>query len=123
MGALSHLSCRYARPRSVCPLEAAGIVKPWLAIWGTLDHPLATQRLAELVDEWGLTLLSDDLPWQTIDRKEEKLRDLTTWLLTHAPKRLAGHDRLLNIVSRLAITGPARWADPDWPFPASGRKN
>lgn len=102
--------------------EAAGRVNLWLAIWETLDHPLATRRLAELVDEWGLTLLSDDLPWPTIDRKEEKLRDLTNWLLTHAPRRLAGHDRLLNILNRLAIAGPARWDGPDWPFPASGWK-
>jgi hypothetical protein len=65
--------------------EAAGTVSPWLAIWETLDHPLATQRLGGLVDEWGLNLLSDDLPWPTIDREEEKLHDLTTWLLTHAP--------------------------------------
>ncbi|WP_020390260.1 hypothetical protein [Kribbella catacumbae] len=99
---------------------AAGTVGPWLAFWETLDHPLATQRLAELVDEWGLILLSDDLPWSTIDRKDEKLRELTAWLLTHAPGRLAGHDRLLNILNRLTITGPARWDDPDWPYPAAG---
>ena len=55
--------------------------------------------------------------------QEEKLRDLTVWLLTHPPGRLAGHDRLLNIVSRLAITGPDRWTDRDWPYPVAGWKN
>jgi hypothetical protein len=68
-------------------------------------------------------LLSEDLPWSTIDREEEKLHDLTSWLLLHAPSRLAGHDRLLNILSRLAVAGPARWADADWPFPASSWKS
>lgn len=97
--------------------EAAGTVRPWLAIWETLDHPLATQRLAEFVDHEGLTLLSEDLPWPPRDRKEEKLHDLTTWLLTHASTRLAGHDRLRKILTRLAIPGPARWHDHDWPFP------
>ncbi|ONI66796.1 hypothetical protein BWI15_26730 [Kribbella sp. ALI-6-A] len=103
--------------------EAAGTAEPWLVIWESLDQPSANRRLGELVDEWGLNLLGDDLPWSTIDREEQKLRELTTWLLVHASSRLAGHERLLNIVSRLALTGPVRWADPDWPYPASAWKN
>jgi hypothetical protein len=33
------------------------------AVWETVDHPLATQRLVDFVDDWGITLLSEDLPW------------------------------------------------------------
>jgi hypothetical protein len=95
--------------------EPAGTVGPWLASWEAINHPLADQRLAEALGHWDAYLLSDDLPWSTLDHEEDKRRDLITWLLSHAPRRLGDHgdpDHLLNVPRLLAITGPARWDDP-----------
>lgn len=100
--------------------EATGTVGPWLAAWEAIRYPLADQRLAEALTQWDFHLLQDMLPWCTVDHEQQKSRDLTTWLLRHAPSRLGNHgdpDHLRNVLRLMAITIPARFDDPRWPFP------
>lgn len=101
--------------------EATGAVGPWLASWEAISHPLADQRLAEALGHWDMYLLEDELPWWTLDLEDDKRRDLTTWLLRHAPSRIGDYgdpDHIRNVLRLLSITGLARYDDPRWPFPA-----
>ena len=105
-------------------VQASGAVDPWLASWEATRHPLAAQRLAEALGHWDAELLWDTLPWSTLYHQDDKRRDLTNWLLRHAPSRLADHgsDHLQNVLRLLAIPSPNRWDDPHWPFPAHDSK-
>lgn len=101
--------------------EASGTVGPWLTSWEGTLHPLADQRLAEALAQWDFYLLEETLPWSTMDNEEQKRRDLTVWLLRHAPSRLGSHndsDHLRNVLRLMAIPGLTRFDDPRWPFPA-----
>jgi hypothetical protein len=96
----------------------------WLASWEAIRHPLADQRLAEALRHWDFDLLQDELPWWSLDHEEDKRRDLTAWLLRHAPSRLGDYgdpDHLRNVLRLLAIPDLARFDDPRWPFPAYER--
>ncbi|WP_410816974.1 hypothetical protein [Micromonospora sp. 050-3] len=103
-------------------VEASGALDSWLATWATENSPVASQRLAEALEEWDYDLLCDELPWNTwelTDDDKEILRaELTAWLLQHAPARLRMADtdpELLHRIRLLGVTGPARWDDPHWP--------
>lgn len=101
--------------------EAAGTVGPWLSSWEATRHPLADQRLAEALRHWDSELLGDVLPWGDPGYDDDQCRDLTTWLLRHAPARLGTHGdpaHLRNVLRLLAIPSPTRYDDPHWPFPA-----
>jgi hypothetical protein len=73
--------------------EASGTLSPWLETWEALALPTADQRLAEAVARWEARLLRDELPWDALENKEDKLAELTAWLTRHAPARLNGGSR------------------------------
>ncbi|MFE7469501.1 hypothetical protein ACFU6R_36115 [Streptomyces sp. NPDC057499] len=108
-----------ARELLVVVAEASGTLTPWLARWEERTGTTATQHLAEAAADWEYHLLGDELPWDAWDGGDEKRAELTAWLLDHARPRLAGHgapDELLHGIRLLALTGPARWEDPHWPY-------
>lgn len=99
-------------------VEASGTLSPWLKTWEALTHPMADQRLAEAVARWEDDLLGDELPWDALEDKEDKLAELTAWLVRHAPARLRAHgasEEVLHRIRLLGLSGPARWDDPHWP--------
>jgi hypothetical protein len=66
-------------------VEASGTLSPWLKTWEALTHPMAGQCLAEAVARWEGDLLRDELPWDALENQEDKLAELSAWLVRHAP--------------------------------------
>jgi hypothetical protein len=98
--------------------EASGTLSPWLKTWEALTHPTASQRLAEAVARWEDDLLRDELPWDALEDKEDKLAELTAWLVRHALARLRAHgasEEILHRIRLLGLSDPARRNDPHWP--------
>jgi hypothetical protein len=94
--------------------EASGMLSVWLNAWEAAAHSVADQRLAEAVAHWAKDLLDDQLPWDALDSREDeqdKLAELTAWLVRHASAQLRAHgapEDLLHRIRLLGFNGPAR---------------
>jgi hypothetical protein len=86
-------------------VEASGTLSPWLKTWKELTHPMADQRLAEAVARWENDLLRDRVPWDALEDAEDKLAELTAWLVRHAPARLRAHGVSEEVLQRIRLLG------------------
>ncbi|MEV4620536.1 hypothetical protein AB0J74_17740 [Asanoa sp. NPDC049573] len=99
---------------------ASGRLEPWLAAWESMPAGVADRHLADTLVEWDDRLMADELPWDTWNAVQDDAalrRELTDWLLRHAPDRLRhvdGSERLSHRVRLLGLPEEARWRDPHW---------
>lgn len=86
--------------------EASGALSPWLTTWeAALTHPMAVQRLAEAVARWEDDLLADELPWDAWEDEEDKLAELTAWLVRHAPAWPRAHGAREDVLYQIRLPG------------------